>query len=196
MIKVDNIINSIFTSQTYLLHQEGEDSLYLIDCGDVRPIEEYILSHHLILKGVLLTHTHFDHIYGLNDLVLRYQNCTVYTSANGKKSLYDDRLNMSGYQSQVEPFIYHYDNVSILHDEDFVPGTNIKVIATPGHDWSCLSYQTDKYLFSGDSYIPDTRLLFHFPKSNRKLAIENRAKLISLAESEHLQVMSGHYINK
>jgi len=68
MLKVSHIVNSVFTSRTYILTQEGSRSVWLIDCGDVPPIVDMLSSlggDSVIIKGVLLTHVHYDHIYGL-----------------------------------------------------------------------------------------------------------------------------------
>lgn len=69
MLKVNHIVNSVFTSKTYLLTQEGSPSMWLVDCGDVPPIVDmlsFLGGNSSLLKGVLLTHVHYDHIYGLD----------------------------------------------------------------------------------------------------------------------------------
>ena len=68
MLKVNHIVNSVFTSKTYILTQEGSSNVWLVDCGDVPPIVDMLSSLGGSLseiKGVLLTHVHYDHIYGL-----------------------------------------------------------------------------------------------------------------------------------
>ena len=69
---IDSIVsikNTVFSSATYILKIDSSEDLYLIDCGDVQPVISYIETNHLSLKGVFLTHSHFDHIYRLNELV-------------------------------------------------------------------------------------------------------------------------------
>ncbi|MCE5174409.1 MAG: MBL fold metallo-hydrolase [Bacteroidales bacterium] len=50
-----------------------------------------------MIKGVLLTHAHLDHIYGLPELFERFPDCLLYTNDFGMKTLADDKLNMSRY---------------------------------------------------------------------------------------------------
>ena len=54
---------------TYLIHSDNSQDLYIVDCGDVQPIINYVHKYELTLRGIFLTHTHFDHIYGLNEVV-------------------------------------------------------------------------------------------------------------------------------
>lgn len=43
-MKVSHIVNSVFTSRTYILALEGSPSLWLVDCGDVEGRERYHCS--------------------------------------------------------------------------------------------------------------------------------------------------------
>lgn len=69
MIQIHYITNTIFTSKTYILYREGESKVWLVDIGDVEPVVEFLQEKNLSVEGVLLTHAHFDHIYGLEALV-------------------------------------------------------------------------------------------------------------------------------
>ena len=46
---------------------------------------------------MLLTHAHFDHIYGLLELLERYPDCRIYTNEIGRETLGNAKLNMSLY---------------------------------------------------------------------------------------------------
>lgn len=65
MIQFKEIVNSIFTSKTYILYCEGEDRARLVDVGDIEPVMEFLQERKLMVEGVFLTHGHFDHIYCL-----------------------------------------------------------------------------------------------------------------------------------
>ena len=49
------------------------------------------------VSGVLLTHAHFDYIYGLPELIKRFPNSKIYTNEIGREALADGKLNMSLY---------------------------------------------------------------------------------------------------
>ena len=95
MLKVEYIVNSIFDSMTWLLSETEGSQVWLVDCGDVAPIIERLGGR--TVAGVLLTHAHFDHIYGLPELLNRFPECRIYTNDIGRETLANARLNMSLY---------------------------------------------------------------------------------------------------
>ena len=49
---------------------------------EINPVIEYIESEDLILDKILVTHTHHDHIYYLNDFIDLYPLAKVYAASN------------------------------------------------------------------------------------------------------------------
>ena len=78
-MKIKRIINSIFTSNTYIV-DDSIDAVSLIDIGDIKPIKDYLNKEKKYVRFVFLTHTHYDHIYGIRELMKHYPDCIVYTS--------------------------------------------------------------------------------------------------------------------
>ena len=151
---IHRIINSVFTSNTYILTSEGP-SAFLIDIGDVQPVKELLDNDGKVVKAVFLTHTHYDHIYGIRELIKAYPDCIIYTSSFGKEALGSDKLNFSRYHN--DPIVWTENNISILGEGDKIEittGNVLEVLETPGHDKSCLTYKLGNDVFSGDSYIP------------------------------------------
>ena len=63
-MEVYRIINSVFTSNTFVLTDEQSDDCWLVDVGDINPVLQYVVDRQV--RGLLITHTHYDHIYGIN----------------------------------------------------------------------------------------------------------------------------------
>ena len=76
-MEIRQVINTIFKSCSYVIVHDGES--WLVDCGDVDRILPMIDGP---LRGVLLTHGHFDHIYGLNVLSSIFPSLTVASIKN------------------------------------------------------------------------------------------------------------------
>lgn len=192
-MQVKRFVNTFYTSNTYVLSEEGSVDVWLIDCGDYANQVRPMLNGRTV-KGVLLTHTHSDHIYGLNELASDFPDAVVYTNEFGKMALSDTKLNVSKYHVEVPDFIINPEvRIEVLHDGDEVelfPDLKVQVLSTPGHDKSCLSYIIDDCLFTGDSYIPGERLLAIFPNSNKEDAKESCNRLIEL--SKNFIVCPGH----
>ena len=109
---INRFVNSVFDSNTYILSKEQDKNCWLVDCGDAEVLIDWIKINNKKLNGVFVTHSHFDHIYGLNRVVEAFPSCIIYTSQRGKEGLFSDRLNISRYH--CDSYVYKYNNVSIL----------------------------------------------------------------------------------
>lgn len=188
-MKVTRIVNSFFTSNTYVLTDDDNRDCWLVDVGDIEPIWEIIGNRQV--KGVFLTHTHYDHLYGINQLVERFPECMVYTSKNGVEGLYSDKLNFSKYHH--DSVVFQGKLVEVLEEGDEVslfPYVVLRVMYTPGHDWSCLSYYTDDVIFTGDSFIPHMKVVTTFPKSNKVEAQVSLDRIMEMCRTR--DVYPGH----
>lgn len=190
-MEVSFIINSIFKSITYILPVGNQKDCYLVDCGDV----EKVIEKGFYVRGVLLTHAHTDHIYGLNRLMEVFPLAYVYTNVEGNYGLQNPKWNFSRYHEDIEDFVFSRpENVRIL-DEGCsldISGLNVKVLSTPGHEPSCLSYIIGNNLFTGDAYIPGIKVVTNFPRSDKLLAQESLSRL-QILESSGLKIMPGHW---
>lgn len=188
-MKVKRFINSVFASNTYVLTEEYSDECWVVDIGDIEPVLEYVADRKV--RGLFITHTHYDHIYGINKLVAYFPDCVVYTSEKGKEGLFSDRLNFSRYHA--DPIIFQGEHLQIVNDGDVVylfENIELEVLATPGHDWSCLSYFTEYSIFTGDSYIPDIKVITSFPHSDKGQAMCSISRILQLAETRN--IYPGH----
>lgn len=186
---IDFITNSVFNSRTYIL-DEGDGAVWLVDCGDFEPLMEKIGRKRV--EGVLLTHTHSDHIYGLMQLLARFPDASIVTNAWGREALADPRLNLSKYHPDYPDIALDAPgNVMVVSEGDVVHG--YKVCETPGHDPSCLCYVGDDCIFTGDAYIPGLSSFAGFPNSDKALAAASQQRILTLATGR--TVWAGHTIS-
>ncbi len=187
MMTIHQIVNSIFNSCSYVLTQDKQS--WLVDCGDVDQILPLIDGK---LQGVLLTHAHFDHIYGLNNLESLFPGVPVYTVMAGLNGLMSDKLNFSRYYG--EPFIFDSpDNIKLVNDGECISlfeDVEIKAVATPGHSPGCVTWLTSNAIFTGDSYIPGVKTVANLPHSDKDLALKNEALIRQMVENR--SIYPGH----
>ena len=191
MLKIDYIVNSFFDSMTWLLSETESSQVWLVDCGDVDSIVERLGNR--TIAGVLLTHAHFDHIYGLPELMNRFPECRIYTNNIGRETLANAKLNMSLYHET--PLTVEGPQIRICGEGDEISlyqGLTAKVYETPGHHPSCLTFMVGDYLFTGDAYIPGTKVVTNLPKGDKKLAQESLERIIKMAEGK--SILSGHQV--
>ena len=186
---ITKIVNSVFTSNTFILIDENSLDCWLVDVGDIEPILEAVGDKEV--KGIFITHTHYDHIYGINKLVERFPDCIIYTSQYGKEGLFSDKLNFSRYHA--DPILFQGNHIEVLEEGDEIslfPNVVLRTMYTPGHDWSCMSYYTDGVIFTGDSYIPNIKVVTSLPKSNKQEAQVSLDRILELCENR--DIYPGH----
>lgn len=197
MLQVSHIVNSVYSSMTYILSEDGGKEFWIVDCGDVPPLVDMMSAIGGVsfqLKGVLLTHVHYDHIYGLPRLREKFSSLRVYTNEYGKKALTDIRLNYSKYHN--DPIVYDSENVVTCDEETVIElfdGVQAKVYHTPGHNPSCLTYEVGDYLFTGDAYIPGIKVVTTFKGGDKVKAAESVERIHRLAEGK--TVCAGHEVD-
>lgn len=193
-ISIEKIVNSIFRSNTYLIQDESSNSVWLVDAGDVDVLINKIISIGKKIEGVLLTHAHYDHIYGLNKLFEYNNDLKVYIGAEDTSGLFSSKMNMSKYHDNGE-FVYKGRNIVPIFNGDIITLFNditVEVLAVPGHTPGCIAYKMDKYLFTGDAYIPGFKVITCFSLSNKEKADLSTKKIEELLLSSNYCVFAGH----
>lgn len=169
MFQVERVVGRNLSSNMFILFESKTNNCWIVDVGDFNSLKQRIpLSFNV--KGLFITHGHFDHIADINLFHNTYPNITIYTSEYGMEQLFSDRKNLSLYHEQSTFFVGKQENIVILSDLDSVQlsnDTHLKVMVTPGHCPSCLTYYTDDYIFTGDSYIPGLKVVTNLPKGNK-----------------------------
>ena len=59
----------------------------------------------------------------------------------------------------------------------------VKVVKTSVHNPGCLIYYTDKYIVTGDSYIPGFEVMTKLSRCNKKQAAKSIERILNLAEN-------------
>lgn len=178
-----------YASNSYILEDRSSEFVWLIDIG--ADITNF-LPNNKYVKGIFITHTHIDHIQGINAILKQFPSCSIFTSKEGVKGLYDDKINLTYYHEN--PLCFIGGDVIILSDGDSVElfdNLSLRTISTPGHHPSCLSYAVDKYLFTGDSLIPNIQVVTKLKGGNKQQATESVKKIISVIIDNTI-VCPGH----
>lgn len=184
------ILGSVRTN-CYILRNKMTNEAIVIDPADqANVIIDYINNQNLLLKGVLLTHGHFDHILAAAAIAREY-GVKIYANENERELLADSHMNFSktvGCDYGMEPD-------EVLKDGQVLnlAGFTIKVIHTPGHTIgsSCYYLENEKVLFSGDTLFRETVGRTDLPTGNFSAIISSVKEILMLLEDEIL-VYPGH----
>lgn len=194
MLEVTRFINSRFTSNTYVLSHPEHDDIWVVDPGDTKPVFEWMKTHQMTnVKGFLLTHAHFDHIYGINIILSRFPDCVVFiANAYGNEALHNPKVNGSKYTEEGPIVIADNAKVEFFGDTMLLwEGVEIKTINTPGHSEDSQCLLVEGMLFTGDTLIKDVRTITKL-KGGSVEKLDESMKVIAALKGSNLKVMPGH----
>lgn len=201
-MKIFRHTNLVFTSNTYIIADFLQKGVYLIDPGsDSYDIIKWLDDADYYIISTFLTHSHHDHIYGLNDILRKFPNSTLYVSKLSEEGLFSSKKNLSYYNDI--PFIYDdvfLKNISFIEDEcKLILWDNVEltVIGTPGHTLDSISFYVKNCFFSGDAFIPGKKV--HYKKGigkndNFGPSVENSIKRIHHVMNVGSFLFPGHGI--
>lgn len=187
------VVGPVQTNCYFAINKESKE-LIVIDPGDEGArLAEKIRADGYRCAAILLTHGHFDHADGVEDLkeALGGGIC-VYAHEDEKETLEEARLNLSS-SFEWEEKGYRADIYVKDGEELDLAGFAIRVLHTPGHtDGGCCYYFCDEdVLFSGDSLFAGSIGRTDFPKgSMSKLVRSVKEKLLTLPDET--RVYPGH----
>lgn len=166
-MRIERIVNSFLQSNTFILSFEGENDVYIVDIGDIEPLFKKIGKKNI--RGLFLTHAHYDHIYGINRLLDKFPQCTIYGSKPTFDALKNDKLNFSYYYDK--PLLYKGGKEIILENEQKVSlwgNIKIQALITSGHTIGSTCYRSENNFFTGDAYIPNVPPVTKLKEGNKK----------------------------
>ena len=135
-MKIKRFVGGNLESNGYIIYDKEHGECFIIDPGYngekfIKIIEELGLK----LKGILLTHHHYDHVGGVNKIKESTTGCTVYIH----------RADGDCYNKEAE--LLESGDTLLLGNE------KINVINTPGHTKGSVCYYSEKskLAFTGDT---------------------------------------------
>ena len=179
-------------SNSYLLVDEESGEAAIVDpawYGEV--VKNALDGENITLKYVLLTHGHFDHIFGVYGLQTeRGAKVVIHSKDAGhlldpKKSLAEGNFPEKQYPVSADILLKDGDVLKLGNEE-------IKVMSTPGHTEGSVCYilEKDRVIISGDTLFCMTAGRTDFPGGSDEKMIESLKRLIAL--DGDYRVLPGH----
>ena len=200
-IKIGRMVLGICQTNCYFLYREGEKACIVIDPADSgKHIYSTLLKNGFRIVAILLTHGHFDHIWGLDELrdaVNAAAECDglepvkAYAFEAEKEVLRDAHKNVSaqtGRPCTTSAEVYLKDGQEIT-----LGGMTLQVISTPGHTaGGCCYYVKDAgLLLSGDTLFAESVGRTDFPTGSMGTLVRSiRERLFVLPDET--KVYPGH----
>ncbi len=175
----------------YFVYEEGKKEALVFDPADKGDyIFEGLKNKGFTVAAILLTHGHFDHIWGLEALK-ELTGAKVYAYEEEKEVCENASVNVSkgaGRPCAVKADFYLKDGEEIT-----IAGISLKLVATPGHTKGscCYYFESDKILISGDTLFQESVGRTDLPTGSMGTLVRSvREKLLALPED--VKVYPGH----
>ena len=137
-------------ANSYIVHQDGSSSCAVIDPADANLIYDMLRDKKLDCSHILLTHGHFDHVWGVAELKeLTGANVYIHEAdadlAAGRDP-YFSSISFSRKPCVPDVFVHEGDRIT-------AGGLTFRVLETPGHTKGGVCYAVDeeKTVFTGDT---------------------------------------------
>ncbi len=195
MLCIHRLVNSPVPSNCFVIEDKDQgDGCIIVDPGSKSPTTLYSLLNEWSLtpKYIILTHEHFDHCWGVNRLVERY-DIPIICSALCADFIQNEKRNCSVFYDNQERFVIQYPTISVESIDYQLPFANtiLSFFPTPGHSAASICFLVDKYLFSGDTLIKDLKTVTKLPTGSVAKLKESLDTLIQL-KGQGLTVLPGH----
>ena len=193
MINIHRIINYPVPSNCYVISHSSLKSCIVIDPGTENNVAllEYLDVNQLNIKEVILTHEHYDHIAGVNDLSIK-KSFNLICSKSAAWGIGNSKANFSYYVDGYETYEIKRE-VSIIGDRETISFGDCEIIIyeTPGHSPGSICFNIDQNLFTGDTLLNGTKVPLNLPGSNKANYRTSIEKLKKTFRSE-IMIYPGH----
>lgn len=190
-IKIGRMTIGSYQTNCYFVYREDSKRCVVIDPADNgAQIYSALERNGFTVEAILLTHGHFDHIWGSNEL-REVSGAKIYALDEEKVLCEDVKYNLSamvGRAYTVVPDEYVREGQVLTFDN-----MDFKVIATPGHTIGSCCYYLEKagILISGDTLFQESTGRTDFPTGSMSSIVRSiREKLFILPDET--KVYPGH----
>lgn len=190
-LKIGKIVLGVCQTNSYFVYEEGKSEVIFFDPADKgNYIYDRLKENGFTVAAIFLTHGHFDHIWGVEEL-RKLSGAKVYAWEEEKEVCEDASVNVSagaGRPCSLKADVYVKDGEKIS-----IAGMNCQLLGTPGHTKGscCYYFEDDKILLSGDTLFQESVGRTDFPTGSMSNLVRSvREKLMPLPED--VKVYPGH----
>ena len=184
------VLGQVNTNCYLVWNTETKEGIIIDPADNADAIVQLVQKEQVTLKGIYLTHAHFDHMLAASSVAGTYR-ALVCCLAQEREVAESTRLNLSDYFGCTYALIPD----CILQDGEVVQvaGMQMQVIHTPGHTKGsgCYYFAEEGILFSGDTLFLESVGRTDFPTGNSAVLAQSiKEKLYVLPEE--VKVYPGH----
>lgn len=189
---IKKIINNPLPSNCYIIVNEGH--CLIVDPGskDCTSLITFLKSNNFVLDLIVLTHEHFDHVWGADILREQFMAPIVCSlKCMEKLSIPQNYFNLLYFEDGAYFSIQNIDKV--ISDDTSIEwmGYLIKFVLTPGHTKGSICFSIGNSLFTGDTIMNGAKPLIKRHEGSWSDYRESLQKIYS-NYSEQTRIYPGH----
>lgn len=153
-IRIITIVTTKWDQNTYLVINEDTYECVLIDSGDnEKEIIKAIEENKVNVKGILLTHYHFDHVASVSNIANKY-NIKAYIHENDYDYLTDkNKFNIA---REAENITILNEYINTFNDDINIANLDFKIKNLQGHTKGSVLFFINNFVFTGDVLFPES----------------------------------------
>lgn len=195
MLEVKQIKNEPIDSNCFVIYDKAiRDDCIVVDPGSENNtgLYDFLKWEGLNPQYIILTHEHFDHCWGVNDLRKKCLRVKLICTSICSQSIQSRKHNHSVYHQQpgfeLEPADLEVDNINWTLDwYHYIINFN----SAQGHTAAGVIFTIGDYLFTGDELIKDIKTVTKLRTGSKEKLVES-VKLLEEAKGNGLIVCPGH----
>lgn len=190
-VKIGRMVMGGYGTNCYLIYREGSKDVIFVDPADHGDqIYRKMTEKGFRIQAILLTHAHFDHMWGANDL-RKLTGAKIYALEEERVLCESARANvsdMAGRACTIRPNVYVKDGDQLTQAD-----VTFQVIATPGHTVGscCYYFEEGGFVVCGDTIFLESVGRTDFPTGDSSRLIRSiKEKLFTLPDE--VKLYPGH----
>ena len=194
-LEIERIINTPVDSNCYIIFDKKKNGECIIVDPGSQSSESLIIELkklQLTPKYIILTHEHFDHCWGVNNLQDIFSETKLICSSTCSEAIQKERSNYSRYYCfpgfNIKPADILLEDINWhLEWNDY----KLLFIPAKGHSSSGIFVFIEKIIFTGDTVIKDFKTTTKF-KTGSQLELKESLKCLELYKGKGFWVYPGH----
>ena len=195
-LKIARFVNTPVPSNTFLVRNDDSESCLVIDPGskDESELLSFIHENGLKVEYIILTHEHFDHCWGVNQLLEKTGARVICTCSCAEKVCEPTNYFNKLYFNSEEMYAVKRVDITVedLELEMEWNGMAVRFIKTNGHSPNGMCINIENNLFTGDTLLLNTKPVLLKRNGASKTDLKESLMRIYLSFQPDTIVYPGH----
>ncbi|QEH61863.1 hydroxyacylglutathione hydrolase [Spiroplasma chinense] len=187
-------------TNAYLIYNDKLEGI-LIDTANNKytDIIKFCKKNGILITDIFITHGHFPHFYGINEICKEFGHPNVYIGKDDLIMMFDSSKNLSSFYNVLDsdwhPLPIRNLKVITKHEERVINGYDIVIIPAPGHTAGSIIIEFSKLkcIFNGDSLFLDHDVIGVAGMTDDEIQVLNSIKFIFDNYTNGYSLFPGHF---